>query len=190
MAGSPAERGEDVFVECYDYLPGGREEFGALVGEGEPDSPGVVGVVAAFDESGLFQRSSKLGHIHRFEAGEVGELALGGGCPAAGQSLQSCQQPVLGVGQSQWGERSVERSPAPQRHLPDQPSGRGHLPTVKIHTDILNTETIMLATICSGWSPMDHVTGSRSQIRIEATSMVPWPGGYWIGRAGRDGRRD
>src|SRR5690606_30070602 len=125
--GAAAERGEAVVVQGAHGGGGRPGGLGAGAGDRELHRPAVGGVGGALDQAVALEGADQLGDVEGFEAGVVGELALGGAAAGAAHAVERGEHRVLGVGQPVGGDGPVDGGPPPGGEAPDEVAGGGGL---------------------------------------------------------------
>src|SRR5690606_6604066 len=163
---APAERGEEVVVQVAHGGDGPPGDLGAGVGDRQLHGPAVGGVGGALDQAVALEGAGQLGgggggaldqavalegadqlgDVEGFEAGVVGELALGGAAAGPAHAVERGEHRVLGVGQPVGGDGPVDGGPPPGGEAPDEVAGGGGLGQ-RGHGQTLYMATMSMATV-------------------------------------------
>lgn len=124
---------DNVFSEFYDSFP--------LVTEIEANGSRIATVSFADNKPALLQRSHELGYVNSLQPRVRGEFSLTRPLPRTHQTMERREHRILGVGQPEVGDRSVNPRPPAQAKVPHQRPRRPYfsiLHSNRIHGYYLN----------------------------------------------------
>jgi hypothetical protein len=122
LAGTSANWSQELIVELSHHRRRVCNPLRPTRGQLQLKGAGILRVIGAPQQAGALHRTGELRDIHDLKASEVGEFALARQRTTMGELLQRAEEEVVGVGQAEPIQGSVNGDPPLGREVPQQVS--------------------------------------------------------------------